>query len=142
MKRLILVFSILLFVGIGAMGQTLLPANGSVTQADGTLDATTSYTYWTPQQERYYIHFQFNMDSVSGTAAETGGVFTLYGSLDGTDYKSISTTTYTAVDASSDTTVFNLGTTAYLYRYLKVTYTLTDTLQCGHTIRIGNDVAR
>lgn len=142
MKKLIFVLAFA-FVAVGMMAQTTaIQNNGYVNQSDATLDETTSYTYRVNQPERYYLHFQFNMDSVSGTAAETGGVFTIYGSLDGTDYNSIATTTYTAADSSSDTTVFNLGTTAYLYRYLKVTYTLTDTLQCGHTIRIGNDVAR
>ncbi len=136
MKKLLFLIAFM-FAAISMMAQTnIIRENGYANLADVTLDATTSYVYRVIAPDRYYVHFQFNMDSVTGTAAETGGVFTLYGSLDGTDYNSIATTTYTAVDASEDTTVFNIGTTLFGYRYLRATYTLTDTLQCGHTIRI------
>jgi hypothetical protein len=139
MRKIIFLFAFLV-ASVSLMAQTTqIKPNGFIEHDDVTLDETTSYSYKVMQPERYYLHFQFNMDSVSGTAAETGGVFTIYGSLDGTDYNSLATTTYTAVDASADTTVFNIGTTAYGYRYLRVTYTLTDTLQCGHTIRIASD---
>jgi hypothetical protein len=139
MRKIIFLFAFMV-ASVSLMAQTTqIRTNGFVNLADVTLDETTNYSYKVMQPERYYLHFQFNMDSVAGTAAETGGVFTIYGSLDGTDYNSLATTTYTAVDASADTTVFNIGTTAYGYRYLRVTYTLTDTLQCGHTIRIVSD---
>lgn len=139
MKKILFLLAFAFVIGSLSAQTTQIRRNSYANLSDVTLDETTNYTYFIPQSERYYIHFQFNMDSVSGTAAETGGVFTLYGSLDGTDFNSIATTTYTATDSSSDTTVFNIGTTAYGYRYLRVTYTLTDTLQCGHTIRIIND---
>ena len=139
MKRILTVLAFA-FVAVSMMAQTnQIKRNGVATLSDVTLTATGSYNYFVLQPERYYLHYSFNMDSVSGTDAETGGVFTIYGSLDGTDYKSIATTTYTADAASSDTTVFNIGTTAYGYKWLRVTYTLTDTLQCGHTIRIVSD---
>lgn len=141
MRKIIFLIAFMV-VSVGLMAQTTqIKPNGFVNKADATLTATTSYNYKVQQPERYYLHFQFNMDSVSGTDAATGGVFTIYGSLDGTDYNSIATTTYAAIaGVSSDTTVFNIGTTAYGYRYLRVTYTLTDTLQVGHTIRTVSDV--
>ena len=139
MKKLFLFFAALFMVVAVSAQTNQIKRNSFVKLDDVAKYATGNYDYFVQQPERYYLHFQFNMDSISGTNAETGGVFTIYGSLDGTDFNQLATTTYTAVDSSSDTTVFNIGTTAYGYKYLRVTYTLTDTLQVGHTIRIVSD---
>jgi hypothetical protein len=140
MKKLFLFFAALFMVVALSAQTNQIKRNGFAHLEDVAKYATGSYTYKVEQPERYYLHYQFNMDSISGTDAATGGVFTIYGSLDGTDYNSIATTTYAAIaGVSSDTTVFNIGTTAYGYRYLRVTYTLTDTLQVGHFIRVVSD---
>ena len=140
MKKLFLFFAALFMVVALSAQTNQIKRNGFIQLDDVAKYATGSYNYKVEQPERYYLHYQFNMDSISGTDAGTGGVFAIYGSLDGTDYNSIASTTYAGiVGTSSDTTVFNIGTTAYGYRYLRVTYTLTDTLQVGHTIRIVSD---
>lgn len=138
MKRIVIFFAALFIVAGLSAQTTTIKANGFKTQAGTNLATTTSYTYKVEDSNvPYYIGWQVAVDSVAGTAAGLGAVFTLNGSYDGDDYFTLSTLTYNGiVGSSSDTTAYSSGTTASYYRYLKATWTVTDTIKCGHTVRI------
>lgn len=137
MKKIILLFAAFI-MSVALIAQTPINANGYVTKVASNLATTTSYTYRVANADvPYYIGWQVAVDSVAGTAAGLGAVFTLNGSYDGTDYFTLSTLTYNGIEGtSSDTTAHSSGTTASYYRYLKATWTVTDTIQVGHTIRL------
>jgi hypothetical protein len=137
MKKILLLFAAFI-MSASLMAQTQVTSNGVVTLAATNLATATSYTYRIMNADvPYYIGWQVDVDSVAGTAAGLGAVFTLNGSYDGDDYFTLSTLTYNGIEGtSSDTTAHSSGTTASYYRYLKATWTVTDTIQCGHTIRL------
>lgn len=93
-----------------------LPA-GKILVTDTVNTNTEKGKVWLIDQPKAYTYI-INA-SATRTAANKAHVFTLYGSINGVKYESISTVAWKATTA--DTTVtFNSGTTAVNWRFLKV----------------------
>jgi len=92
-----------------------------------TAAAAYTYTYRVNFTAPYYYTYSVQLDDNTGsnTAAAV-----LAGSVDGTNYKTITTVSYTGV--GTDTTIIGNITSAPLtYNYLKWTITPTDTIWVG-----------
>ena len=137
MKKVILfMFALLLVVAVSAQTNRV-KVGGSASLAATSLATTTTYTYFVDGDLPYYMGWQIDLDSISGTAAGLGCVFEIEGSHDGTDFFDIDTLTYAGiVGTSSDTTAYENNSSAMYWRYLRAKYTLTDTLQCQHVLVI------
>lgn len=137
MKKFITILAFVFF-GVMAMAQTsTIPVGGVAVKAAGNIATTTNYTYRVQGDfvNPYYVGWQIDIDSVSGTAAGLGAVFNLKGSHDGTTFFDIDTLTYAGIEGSShDTTAYKNNTTAMYWRFLRASYTVTDTIQVAHTI--------
>lgn len=136
MRKLFALF-VALFMVAAVSAQTTIEVGGSSTIDATSLATTTTYDYVIADDMPYYMGWQVDLDSITGTAAGLGCVFEVEGSHDGVVFFDIDTLTYHGiVGTSTDTTAYENNTSALYWEYLRVKYTLSDTLQCKHTLVI------
>ena len=137
MKKILFILA-LFAIGFIVSAQSI-DASGYETQAAVSIKEATSYNYKVNDiSAPYFIGYQCQVDSTLGTAAGLGAIFTLHGSYDGVDYSpALYTMTYAGIEGTShDTVVVVSNTTNCYYRYLRATWTVTDTIQVAHTIKL------
>jgi len=121
MKQLLFLFSAILIAAM-SFGQTeakvMLASNGLAVDTV-TNTATETWTLKVPGFQKS-VSVQAVLTKISGTVA---GTVTLQGSLNGTSYYPIPSQTYTATDVASQTVIFGLDNSKYLYYRLSWTGT-------------------
>lgn len=136
MRKLFMLLTALFFA-VTISAQSKIEIGGSATIDATALATTTTYDYYIADDAPYYMGWQIDLDSITGTAAGLGCVFEVEGSHDGIVFFDIDTLTYHGiVGTSTDTTAYENNTSAMYWEYLRVKYTLTDTLQCKHKLVI------
>lgn len=112
MKNLVLVFLFSLFFVQFSDAQTTMTNSGDtvVNTATVNLDVTL--------KGKGDLGFQVVATKISGTV---GGTAILQGSLDGTNYVTISTDTLTLTDVATNSAVWKVSASTYLYYRIAVT---------------------
>jgi hypothetical protein len=100
--------------------------------SDTTDNSGTSFLTFGVQRWYDQIIIQSVVTRLSGTAA---GTVTLQGSIDGTNYSTVSTSyanaaSYAVTNAATNTYIFEV--TGSPYRYYRLSYTGTGTMSCSH----------
>jgi len=127
MKKLFIVF-ILFFAVMALNAQDKTVKYGGVAGVTNTVStvqaAAYSYVYRIDLNAPYYYSYSVGLDDNTGSNTATA---VLAGSVDGTNYKTITSIPYTGV--GSDTTIIgNITSSPLSYKYLRWTITPSDTI--------------
>ena len=135
MKRLIVLFAFLL-VGIGLMAQDqIINVRGQASLYNTTTTAARkvaayNYTFMLKDMPAPYLYtYSVRLQDLGGAPKNNYATVVLSGSLDGYEYKAITTITLGAKTCPADTALIGNITSAPLsYRFLKFTITPADTI--------------
>jgi len=137
MKKIIVLF-VFMFAGLGLMAQNqLIDVNisgfGAVNNNTTTLSKKTaaySYVFGFKNLKAPYLYtYSVRLQDLGGTLKNNSATVVLSGSLDGYEYKTITTIALSAKAVPADTALIGNITSAPLsYKYLKFTVTPSDTI--------------
>lgn len=126
MKKLIIGFLIMAVFTLGVKAQVITLKSATNYVADTVVNTATKFVSGAVKGGAYVTTIQFQATKISGTGA---GTATLLGSLDGTNYRSVSATSYTITDVASQGFIWTLTGNPALYYRVSVTGSGTESLR-------------
>lgn len=109
MKRIVLLFAFCLAIVAGTQAQaTMKSATGYV--ADTVVNTATKFVSVAASNSASSVAIQLQADKISGTGA---GTASLLGSVDGVNFRSISSTTFTLTDVASQGFIWTITGNPY-----------------------------
>lgn len=153
MKKLIIILAVLMagilvsaqtkvapdytITNAGTKGATFTPvSSATATTANGVV-AATDYVWKVNAQAPYYYSYCVRLFDDTGSNTATA---VLYGSQEGTYWKSITSVSYTGV--GTDTAIVGTVTAAVVYPYLKFIVTPSDTIWVSEVSLTALPIAR